>query len=60
MRAKEEEQEDNILTAQAYTALALKGLSLGEEIIRGLDTLLARDGYENVAEAVGTRREDWT
>ena len=45
---------------QLYTALALKGLSLGEEIIRGLDTLLARDGYENVAEAVGTRRDDWT
>ncbi len=44
---------------QLYTALALKGLSLGEEIIRGLDTLLARDGYENVAEAVGTRRDDW-
>ncbi len=44
---------------QLYTALALKGLSLGEEILRGLDTLLARDGHETLAEAVGTRRDDW-
>ncbi|GGA96860.1 quinone-dependent dihydroorotate dehydrogenase [Allosediminivita pacifica] len=44
---------------QLYTALALRGLSLGEEIIRGLDALLARDGFENVSEAAGTRRADW-
>lgn len=44
---------------QLYSALAYKGLSLVEEIARGLDDLLARDGYERVADAVGTGREDW-
>lgn len=44
---------------QLYTALIYHGLSLGAEIARGLDRLLDRDGYSNVAEAVGTKREDW-
>jgi len=42
---------------QIYTALVYGGLSLVAGIARGLDTLLARDGYANVADAVGTGRE---
>ena len=45
---------------QLYTALVYGGISLADEITRGLDRLLARDGYANVAEAVGKGREPWT
>ena len=45
---------------QLYTALVYDGLSLAARIARGLDDLLARDGFANVADAVGTGREDWT
>jgi dihydroorotate dehydrogenase len=45
---------------QLYTALAYEGLSLGARIAEGLDALLARDGFESVAEAVGTGRAAWT
>ena len=44
---------------QVYTALVYGGMSLVPEIVTGLDALLARDGFANVAEAVGTGREDW-
>jgi dihydroorotate dehydrogenase len=44
---------------QLYTALVYHGMSLVNDIARGLDTLLARDGFANVADAVGTGREDW-
>jgi len=44
---------------QIYTALVFHGLSLVDEITRGLEALLARDGFQNVSEAVGTRRGDW-
>ncbi|MBO9465529.1 quinone-dependent dihydroorotate dehydrogenase [Tropicibacter sp. R15_0] len=44
---------------QLYTALVYGGLTLGAEIARELDQLLARDGFANVAEAVGTKRKDW-
>ena len=44
---------------QLYTALVYGGLSLVDEITRGLDLLLARDGFRTVAEAVGTGRGDW-
>ncbi|SDC38865.1 quinone-dependent dihydroorotate dehydrogenase [Ruegeria marina] len=44
---------------QFYTAMVYGGLSLAGEIARGLDALLARDGFASVAEAVGTGREDW-
>lgn len=44
---------------QLYTALAYEGLSLAARIARGLDTLLARDGFATVGEAVGTDRERW-
>lgn len=44
---------------QLYTALVYGGLSLAADIVRGLDHLLERDGYANVADAVGTGRGDW-
>ena len=44
---------------QLYTALVFGGLSLTEEVVRGLDALLERDGFANVAEAVGSKRENW-
>jgi dihydroorotate dehydrogenase len=44
---------------QLYTALVYGGLSLAAQIAHGLDTLLARDGFETVADAVGTGRSDW-
>ncbi len=44
---------------QLYSALVYGGLSVVSEITRGLDGLLARDGFANVSEAVGTGRTDW-
>lgn len=44
---------------QLYSALVYQGLSLVPQIARGLDVLLARDGFANVADAVGTARGDW-
>jgi dihydroorotate dehydrogenase len=44
---------------QLYTALVYHGLSLVTEIARGLDACLARDGFSNIVDAVGTGREDW-
>lgn len=44
---------------QLYTALVYSGLSLAADIARGLDALLARDGFACVADAVGTGRGDW-
>ena len=44
---------------QLYTALVYHGLSLAGDIARGLDDLLARDGFDNVAQAVGSKRSDW-
>ena len=44
---------------QLYTALVFGGISLASDIASGLDDLLARDGFDSVADAVGTGREDW-
>ncbi|WP_371169210.1 quinone-dependent dihydroorotate dehydrogenase [Aliiroseovarius sp. 2305UL8-7] len=44
---------------QLYSSLAYKGLSLVEDIALGLDRLLERDGFDHVADAVGTGRDDW-
>ena len=44
---------------QLYTALVYGGISLVGEVVRGLDALLARDGFAAVSEAVGTGRADW-
>ncbi len=44
---------------QFYTAMVYGGLSLAADIAQGLDDLLARDGFDTVAQAVGSKREDW-
>lgn len=44
---------------QIYTALVFGGISMVGDIARGLDDLLAQDGFATVAEAVGTKRSDW-
>ncbi len=44
---------------QLYSALVYDGLSLVARIAQGLDDLLARDGFANVADAVGTGRDAW-
>lgn len=44
---------------QLYTALVYDGIGLPARIARGLDALLARDGFASVADAVGTGRADW-
>jgi dihydroorotate dehydrogenase len=44
---------------QLYTALVYNGLSLVPQIIKGLDDLLARDGFTSVSEAVGSKKRDW-
>ena len=44
---------------QLYTAMVYQGLSVAADIARGLDTLLERDGFATVAEAIGTNRDPW-
>lgn len=44
---------------QVYTAMVYEGISLAARLARGLDTLLARDGFANVGEAVGSGRAEW-
>lgn len=38
---------------QIYSAMVFKGPGLAREIVRGLDRLLARDGFARLADAVG-------
>ncbi len=44
---------------QLYTALVYEGLTLADDIARGLDRLLARDGHDTLAQAVGTDKEEY-
>ena len=44
---------------QLYTALVFGGLSLVSDIAHGLDLLLKQDGFETVADAVGSQKEKW-
>lgn len=44
---------------QLYSAMIYQGLSLVDEITRGLDALLARDKFYKLSDAVGTGRKDW-
>lgn len=44
---------------QLYTGLVYGGLSLAANIARDLESALARDGFENVAEARGADRSNW-
>ena len=41
---------------QLYTALALKGIGLPTQIQRDLATLLRRDGFASITEAIGTAK----
>ncbi|MFZ1467741.1 MAG: quinone-dependent dihydroorotate dehydrogenase [Paracoccaceae bacterium] len=44
---------------QIYTAMVYHGLGLAGRIARGLEALLARDGYANITQAIGTDRARW-
>jgi dihydroorotate dehydrogenase len=44
---------------QLYTAMVYQGLGLAAKIARGLDALLARDGFASVGAAVGSDRSRW-
>ena len=44
---------------QLYSALVYQGFSLVGQVARGLETLLTRDGFATVADAVGTGRDQW-
>jgi dihydroorotate dehydrogenase len=44
---------------QLYTALVYSGISLASDIALGVDKLLERNGFANVAEAIGTGRSNW-
>lgn len=45
---------------QLYTALVFGGISMIDDITRGLDRLLDEAGFKTIADAVGTGRADWT
>ena len=44
---------------QLYTALVFGGISLPDEIARGLDALLEKDGFTSIADAVGRGKDDY-
>ncbi|WP_298854474.1 quinone-dependent dihydroorotate dehydrogenase [uncultured Ruegeria sp.] len=44
---------------QFYTAMVYGGISLAADIARGVDELLARDGFDTVSQAVGSKQKDW-
>ncbi len=44
---------------QLYTALVYKGIGLAQEITLGLDEILQREGFANIAEAVATGRDEY-
>ncbi len=44
---------------QLYSAMVYQGISLIPQIAKGLDALLARDGFANIADAIGTGRDTW-
>ena len=44
---------------QLYSAMVYDGLSLVQNIARGLDRLLEQDGFTHVADATGTKTKDW-
>ena len=44
---------------QLYSALIFNGFSLVEKIIKELDLLVEKDGYENIKQAVGVERKKW-
>ncbi|NSX53969.1 quinone-dependent dihydroorotate dehydrogenase [Parasulfitobacter algicola] len=44
---------------QFYTAMVYQGVSMAAHLPAELDQLLARDGYDNIEDAVGAERHRW-
>ena len=44
---------------QLYTALVFHGLSLADDIAKGLDEILAQHGFDHISQAVGTGIQDY-
>lgn len=44
---------------QMYTGLVYGGISLADRVVRGLDKLLKKNGFDNVSDAVGTGRDEF-
>ena len=44
---------------QLYTGLVFGGIYLAAEIAQDLDRLLEKDGFDSLAQAVGSGREAW-
>ena len=44
---------------QLYTAFTFEGFSLLAKIASGLDEQLAKEGFENVCDAVGSKTDEW-
>lgn len=44
---------------QMYSALVFGGFAMVYDILDGLEKLLTRDGFSNVADAVGSKRGEW-
>lgn len=44
---------------QMYTGLVYGGISLADRVVRGLDKLLKKNGFDNVSDAVGTGRDEY-
>ena len=51
--------EAGAAAVQLYSALVYNGFSLGADIARDLDALLAAKGYASVSDAVGQNRSAW-
>ena len=47
------------IAVQFYTAMTYFGISLASRIARGVDEMLAHDGFASVAEARGIHAADW-
>ncbi|MYH59040.1 MAG: quinone-dependent dihydroorotate dehydrogenase [Boseongicola sp. SB0675_bin_26] len=47
------------IAVQFYTAMTYFGMSLASRIARGVDEMLAHDGFASVAEARGIHAPDW-
>lgn len=47
------------IAVQLYTAMTYFGISLASRIARGVDEMLAHDGFASVAEARGIHAADW-
>ena len=44
---------------QLYTAMVFRGITLAADLAHGLDALLARNGFNTIAEAVGTDKDTY-